>query len=165
MRGAKIHASPCVKRDWHGMSSLFLDTNFFLDLFDTGRPRHVKAKSTLALLLERDTSLYTSADIISTLSYFLQKRFNLKQTVVYVDYIVEQITVLAPSNADLLSLNAMLLSMLKQTPTLTIDYEDCMQLFLADKHGVEGVLTSDMRFCRGVAERYDVKVVNLIDII
>ena len=165
MRGAKIHASPCVKRDWHGMSSLFLDTNFFLDLFDTARPRHTQAKAALTLLLERDTVLYTSADIISTLSYFLQKRFDLKQTVTYLDYIVEQITILSPTNADLLSLDAMLLATLQQTPTLNIDYEDCMQLFLANKHGVEGVLTSDMRFCRGVAERYDVKVVNLIDII
>jgi len=143
------------------MNSLFLDTNFFLDLFDRGRPRHPRAKTVLTLLLERDIALYTSADIISTLSYFLQKRFDLKQTVTYIDYIVEQVAILSPSNSDLLTLDTMLFSALEHTDSFHIDYEDCMQLYLTDKHGVEGILTSDQRFCRGIVEQFGVQVVSL----
>ena len=143
------------------MNSLFLDTNFFLDLFDTGRPRHPQAKTALYSLIDHNVALYTSADIISTLSYFLQKRFDLKETVTYIDYIVEKVTILSPSNDDLLTLDAMLFSLIEHTDSFQIDYEDCMQLFLTDKHRVEGLLTSDQRFCRGIVERFRVHIVSL----
>ena len=85
----------CEKRDLHDMNSIFLDTNFFLDIFDSKRERYPKAKQTLEQFLANDTKLYTSSDIISTISYFLQKKLDLKACVVNIDLIVQEVTVLS----------------------------------------------------------------------
>jgi len=143
------------------MSSLFLDTNFFLDIFDASRDRHPKAKEVLEHFLHNNTALYTSSDIIATISYFLQKRLDIQSCVTTIDYIVQRVTVLTANNQDFIELNKNILELLKRDATLTIDYEDCMQLFLAHKYGVERLLTSDNRFCQRVVEEYSVEVVGL----
>ncbi len=143
------------------MSSVFLDTNFFLDIFDASRQRHPKSKEVLEHLLQTNAALYTSCDIIATISYFLQKQLDMKSCVTTIDYIVKRVTVLSADNHDLITLNENILSILEEDQTLKIDYEDCMQLYLAHKHGVEKILTSDKNFCQRVLERYSVEVVNL----
>lgn len=143
------------------MNSVFLDTNFFLDIFDTQRERHPKAKQALEQFLYNDTNLYTSSDIISTISYFLQKRLDLKACVDNIDYIVQEIIVLSANNDDFVSLNQLILQKIEEQPSLKIDYEDCMQIYLADKHECRYILTSDMQFCKGIRERFSVDVVDL----
>lgn len=148
-------------RDSPNMSSVFLDTNFFLDIFDASRQRHPKAKAALEHLLQNDTALFTSADIIATISYFLQKRLDTQNCVTTIDYIVQRVTVLTANNQDFIELNKNILELLKTDATLNIDYEDCMQLFLAHKYEIEKLLTSDNRFCQRVVEEYSVEVVGL----
>ncbi len=55
----------------------------------------------------------------------------------------------------------MILQKLEEDSNLNIDYEDCMQLFLANKHEVENILTSDKRFCKGIEGNYFVNIVSL----
>lgn len=148
-------------RDYLNMSSVFLDTNFFLDIFDASRQRHPKAKEVLEKLLQNNTALYTSCDIIATISYFLQKQLSLYDSVTTLDYIVNRVTVLSANNQDLIELTKNILELLQQDATLKLDYEDCMQLFLAHKYGIEQILTSDKSFCPKVVERYSVRIVEL----
>jgi len=145
------------------MNSIFLDTNFFLDVFDAKRERHAKAKEVLELFLANDVKLYTSSDIISTLSYFLQKKLDLKSAVINIDFIVQQVVVLVADNEDFIKLNQTILGELEANSDLNIDYEDCMQLFLANKHNVETILTSDKRFCQGIEGHYFGNILGLED--
>jgi predicted nucleic acid-binding protein len=150
-------------KDFLAMSSVFLDTNFFLDILDRKRERHPQAKEVLNAFLEKNMTLYTSSDIISTISYFLQKKLDLKNTVINIDFIVQQVNILVATNEDFMELNTMILEKIDEDNTLKIDYEDCMQLFLAHKHKVKNILTSDKSFCKGVKEEYDILVVSLDD--
>lgn len=138
-----------------------MDTNFFLDIFDISRKRHLKAKEALEKFLANDTQLYTSSDIISTISYFLQKRLDIQTTVATIDYIVQKVSILVANNQDFIILNKSILELLKTDTTLNLDYEDCMQLFLAHKYSVEQLLTSDTKFCQKAIEKYGVKIVEL----
>ena len=143
------------------MNSLFLDTNFFLDILDKSRQRHSQANNILIKLLENSVSLYTSSDIISTISYFLQKRLSIKDTVLNIGYIVKSVQVLSSTNQDFLELNRLIL---KNYTDSKIDYEDCMQLFLANKYKIDAILTSDKRFCEGFIKLFNVRLLSLDDI-
>jgi predicted nucleic acid-binding protein len=143
------------------MNSLFLDTNFFLDILDKSRQRHSQANNILIKLLENSVILYTSSDIISTISYFLQKRLSIKDTVLNIGYIVKSVQVLSSTNQDFLELNRLIL---KNYTDSKIDYEDCMQLFLANKYKIDAILTSDKRFCEGFIKLFNVRLLSLDDI-
>jgi predicted nucleic acid-binding protein len=143
------------------MNSVFLDTNFFLDIFEIKRERHTKAKKVLETFLDNDIQLYTSSDIISTISYFLQKKLDLKTSVVNIEFVVQKVIVFSCTNDDFIELNALILNQIEVNEKLKIDYEDCMQFYLANKHGVKLMLTSDKRFCEGIGENFNVTVVNL----
>ena len=147
------------------MNSLFLDTKFFLDILETSRERHEQAKKILNSLVENEVKLYTSSDIISTVSYFLQKRLKLKTCIKQIDSIVKEVGVLSANSEDFIALNAHILDTLKEDDTLNIDYEDCMQLYLSNKYSCEYILTSDKKFCRGMEKEYSVKIVNLDEVI
>ena len=143
------------------MNSVFLDTNFFLDILDKSRPRHNLANSVLEKLIEKNIQLYTSSDIISTISYFLQKRLGIKETVLNIGYIVESVVVLSSTNSDFLELNRMIL---KHNENGKIDYEDCMQLYLANKHKIDAILTSDKSFCEGLIKLFNIDILSLDEI-
>ena len=145
------------------MNSIFLDTDFFLDIFDKKRERHLKATEVLKLFLSNSVELYTSSDIISTISYFLQKKLDLKNSVTHIDFIVQEVIILVADNEDFITLNQIILQELEDNIDLNIDYEDCMQLFLANKHQVQNILTSDKRFCEGIAENYFLNIISLED--
>jgi len=157
----RLHETLYVMKDSLNMNSIFLDTNFFLDIFDVQRERHPKAKRALEILLEHDVALYTSSDIISTISYFLQKKLDLKSSVINIDFIVQKVVVLVADNADFIALNQMILQALEKDESLNIDYEDCMQLYLSEKYGVQNILTSDKNFCKQIKEQYKVQVIGL----
>ncbi len=142
------------------MNSVFLDTNFFLDIFDIKRERHTQAKSCLMSFLDHNIRLYTSSDIISTISYFLQKKLDLEGCVRNIEFIVQEVTVLSADNSDFVALNNSMMQTLKEHH-LKIDYEDCMQLYLADKNRCGYILTSDNHFCQAIKKQFSVKVISL----
>lgn len=143
------------------MNSIFLDTNFFLDIFDAKRERHPKSKLLLEKFLNTDTKLSTSSDIISTISYFLQKKLDLKTCVENIDFIVQEVRILSFVNSDFITLNQLIMEKIQKDSSLNIDYEDCMQLYLASKYGCDYVLTSDKDFCKGIEEGFGVEVIDL----
>ncbi len=143
------------------MNSLFLDTNFFLDILDKSRQRHLRANKILIKLLENSVDLYTSSDIISTISYFLQKKLSIRETTLNVGYIVESVKILSPTNQDFFELNRLILKNLRASK---IDYEDCMQLYLANKYKIDAIITSDKSFCEGISKLFTVDIFSLDDI-
>ena len=50
---------------------------------------------------------------------------------------------------------------LKNSNNLKIDYEDCMQLYLANRYKVEAILTSDTTFCGGLHQLFSVEILSL----
>ena len=142
------------------MTKVFLDTNFFLDILDVSRERHQQAQVCLNYFLESGIKLYTSSDIISTISYFLQKRLAINEVVRNIDFIVQEITVLSGDNSDFIALNKLILKSLEKSD-LKIDYEDCMQFYLAGKYECDTILTSDKQFCQGASKVFDVEIVSL----
>ena len=142
------------------MIKVFLDTNFFLDILDVSRERHQQAQVCLNYFLESGIKLYTSSDIISTISYFLQKRLAMNEVVENIDYIVQEITVLSGGNSDFIALNQLIVKNLKKSG-LKIDYEVCMQFYLAGKYACDTILTSDKQFCQGMSKVFDVGIVSL----
>ena len=50
---------------------------------------------------------------------------------------------------------------LKNSNNIKIDYEDCMQLYLANSHKVEAILTSDKTFCGGLHQLFSVEILYL----
>jgi len=142
------------------MNSIFLDTNFFLDIFDVKRARHTKAKACLVSLLDQNIVLYTSSDIISTISYFLQKELSLEACVRNIGFIVDEVTVLSADNSDFAALNNSIMEKLKEH-NLKIDYEDCMQMYLAHKNNCQYLLTSDKRFCQEIKKEFSIEVIDL----
>ena len=148
-------------KDWHDMHSVFLDTNFFLDILDKSRPRHDRANAVLVTFIEHNVQLYTSSDIMSTVSYFLQKSLGIQKTVLSIGYIIESVDVLSLTNSDFLALNEIIL---KYYSGGHIDYEDCMQMYLAHKHRIDAIVTSDKRFCETMRKFFDMDIVLLDDI-
>ena len=53
---------------------------------------------------------------------------------------------------------------LRHNTNSKIDYEDCMQLYLANKHKMDAILTSDKSFCEGLAWLFVVDVISLGEI-
>ena len=144
------------------MTKLFLDTNFFLDILNASRERHLKSQLCLNYFLENDIKLYTSSDIISTISYFLQKKLAMNEVVKNIDYIVQEVTILTGDNSDFITLNQLIFHHLEKND-LKIDYEDCMQLYLAEKYGCDTILTSDKQFCQGLHRMFNVGIESLDD--
>ena len=109
----------------------------------------------------RSQILYTSSDIISTISYFLQKRLSTKETVANIGNIVESVKVLSFTNSDFLELNRVIL---RHNTNSKIDYEDCMQLYLANKYKMDAIITNDKKFCEGISKLFTVDILSLDDI-
>lgn len=138
------------------MSSFFLDANFFLDITDASRKRHALASACLEKLLENDAALFTSSDILTTVAYFVQKYADLSSCVTTIDSIVREIKVICAMNDDFISLNSQLAAM-----TSSIDYEDALQFYLANKQECEYLVTSDNKFCRGFGEGFKTDIIDL----
>lgn len=60
---------------------VFLDTNIMLDLLNTERKNHIKAKSLTDTLIQRDATLLFSEDEISTIFYLSKKSSLINQAI------------------------------------------------------------------------------------
>ena len=141
------------------MNKYFLDTNFFLDVADSKRERHLLAADCFRRLLEQESRLFTSSDILTTVAYFVQKHENLAQCLNVMDMIANEVEIVCASNSDFLKLNLIL-----QSGNSKNDYEDALQLYLADKSDCDYLITSDNKFCEHLREAFTLKVIGLSDV-
>lgn len=138
------------------MNKYFLDTNFFLDVTDNKRPRHALAADCFRQLLEQKSMLFTSSDILTTVAYFVQKHENLEQCLKVMGMIASEVEIVCAGNSDFLKLNRILQGTNSQN-----DYEDALQLYLADKSGCDCLITSDNKFCQHLREIFSPVVIGL----
>ena len=141
------------------MNKYFLDTNFFLDVADSKRERHPLAADCFRRLLEQESMLFTSSDILTTVAYFVQKHENLAQCLNVMDMIANEVEIVCASNSDFLKLNLIL-----QSGNSKNDYEDALQFYLADKSDCDYLITSDNKFCQHLREAFTLKVIGLSDV-
>ena len=138
------------------MSKFFLDTNFFLDIADSSRARHSKARRCLVELLSTDKELYTSSDILTTIAYFVQKYADLTGYRTTIDIICNDITILCANNEDFILLNKLL-----EGKSNTIDYEDALQFYLANKYNCSHLVTSDLSFCKTLNTNFETHIIDI----
>ena len=141
------------------MNKYFLDTNFFLDVADSKRQRHSLAADCFRRLLKQESRLFTSSDILTTVAYFVQKHENLAQCLNVMDMIANEVEIVCANNSDFLKLNLIL-----QSGNSKNDYEDALQLYLADKSDCDYLITSDNKFCQYLREVFTLKVIGLSDV-
>ena len=138
------------------MKKYFLDTNFFLDVADEQRSRHAEAAQCFRRLLAQETLLFTSSDILTTVAYFVQKHGNLAQCLQVMGMIAGEVTIVCADNNDFLKINRILHDTNPQN-----DYEDALQLYLADKAGCDYLITSDNTFCQHLRNAFSPQITGL----
>lgn len=138
------------------MNKYFLDANFFLDISTEDRPRHSAAAACLNKLIDSECALYTSSDILTTIAYFMQKQQGIERCLEVIDMIAHEIEIVCAGNQDILKLNQIL-----HTSGQNNDYEDALQLYLADKSGCTHLITSDAKFCQHLRDSFSPTVIGL----
>lgn len=141
------------------MNKYFLDTNFFLDVADSKRSRHLLAVNCFHQLLAQDSLLCTSSDILTTVAYFVQKHEDLERCLQVMDMIANEVDIVCAGNIDFLKLNHIL-----RNESNKNDYEDALQFYLADKSGCHYLITSDNKFCQHLRESFSPTVIGLSEL-
>jgi predicted nucleic acid-binding protein len=116
---------------------IFLDTNIVLDLLDDQRPRHTDAKQVLTRLIEADTEIFISEDMVSTLFYIIK---NKALALEFFETVCEEWRVV-PFGLDVVR---EAVAACRQNPSL--DLEDALQCLCAKANGCELLLTEDKGF-------------------
>ena len=96
---------------------------------------------------------------MTTVAYFVQKHEDLAQCLNVMDMIANEVEIVCASNSDFLKLNLIL-----QSGNSKNDYEDALQLYLADKADCDYLITSDNKFCQHLRETFTLKVIGLSDV-
>ena len=120
---------------------VFLDANIILDIYDATRPFYQESSKAISILLQqKDTELFTSCDIITTLYYLLSKKGKLEALDSILD-INELCTVIEFGNSEINES----CKLMKQNNNFT-DLEDTIQYTMAKKASCELILSNDKGF-------------------
>ena len=118
---------------------VFLDANIILDIFDEQRVFYKPSSLAVAYLLEEQTELFTSCDIITTLYYLLSKKdknFALES----IENINQLCTVIEFTNIEI----AQSCKLMRKNNC--IDLEDTIQYIMAKKANCDLILSNDKGF-------------------
>ncbi len=120
---------------------VFLDANIILDIYDATRPFYKESTKAISILLQqKDTELFTSCDIITTLYYLLAKKGKLEAIDSILD-INELCTVIEFGNKEINES----CKLIKQNSNFT-DLEDTIQYIMAKKASCDLILSNDRGF-------------------
>ena len=120
---------------------VFLDANIILDIYDATRPFYKESTKAISILLQqKDTELFTSCDIITTLYYLLAKKGKLEALDSILD-INELCTVIEFGNKEIIES----CKLMKQNSNFT-DLEDTIQYIMAKKASCDLILSNDRGF-------------------
>ena len=120
---------------------VFLDANIILDIYDATRPFYKESTKAISILLQqKDTELFTSCDIITTLYYLLAKKGKLEAIDSILD-INELCTVIEFGNSEINES----CKLMKQNSNFT-DLEDTLQYIMAKKASCDLILSNDKGF-------------------
>jgi len=120
---------------------VFLDANIILDIYDATRPFYKESTKAVSILLQqKDTELFTSCDIITTLYYLLAKKGKSEALDSILD-INELCTVIEFGNSEINES----CKLMKQNSNFT-DLEDTIQYTMAKKASCDLILSNDRGF-------------------
>ena len=120
---------------------VFLDANIILDIYDATRPFYKESTKAISILLQqKETELFTSCDIITTLYYLLAKKGKLKALDSILD-INELCTVIEFGNQEIKKS----CKLMKQNSNFT-DLEDTIQYTMVKKASCDLILSNDRGF-------------------
>ena len=120
---------------------VFLDANIILDIYDATRPFYKESTKAISILLQqKDTELFTSCDIITTLYYLLAKKGKLEALDSILD-VNELCTVIEFGNKEINES----CKLMKQNSNFT-DLEDTIQYTMAKKASCDLILSNDRGF-------------------
>lgn len=124
------------------MKKVFLDTNVLLDFFDSTRANHIEAKNLILHLLNNNTTIVFSEDMISTIAYILKKNsLGLKNFISF----LKDITL--HNNFVIASFGSSVVNMACNYFELNNgDFEYYLQYFCAEKENCEAIFSMDSAF-------------------
>jgi predicted nucleic acid-binding protein len=119
---------------------IFFDANIILDIFDSTRVRYMESSKIYRYLLDKEISLFTSCDIITTLYYIDVKKYKEKTLDKIID-INKTLKVIDFSNKEV----AQTCTLMKENKKYK-DLEDTMQYILAKKENCDLIISNDANF-------------------
>lgn len=128
------------------MKKVFLDTNVVLDLLDTKRDNHTKAKELLSNLIMEDMQIVISEDMLSTIYYISKDK---QKVLEFFEVIIDEWYIVPLGKEVVLQA----ISLCKANTKL--DLEDTMQSICAKYNGCDTIYTSDKKFIG-----YDINVLS-----
>lgn len=115
---------------------VFLDTNIVIDLIDSDRKNHQKAKELFTKLIEDGYEIFISEDSITTIYYILRSN---KRVLKFFKTIIDRWSVV-PFGIEVIR------ESIDFAVTNRSDLEDTLQCFCAKNNGCSLLITSDKKF-------------------
>ena len=119
------------------MQKVFLDTNIVLDFLDKKRVNHQKAKDLISKLIMKDSQIFISEDMLSTIFYISKDK---EKVLLFFEMIMNKWLVV-PYGKELI-----LRAILECQENKGQDLEDTLQCLCAKEHNCEYIVTSDKGF-------------------
>lgn len=122
------------------MKKVYLDTNIFLDYFNTERTYHNEAKQLMYYLLTNNIQIVFSEDMISTIAYLIKKE-NLNNFTNFLK------TITLKENFSIASFGVSVINIAcDYYNSYQGDFEDYLQYFCAEKEGCCAIYTMNKNF-------------------
>ncbi len=124
--------------------NIYIDTNVFIDIFDTTRPYASGSVAYVREAIQNDKQLYINSDTVSNAYYVLSKVFERDHStlIAKLKKTLQLFEIVETGNRDVAS--ALDLCLMPDTPHT--DYEDALQYICAQKIDAEAIITNDRRF-------------------
>lgn len=123
------------------MQRIFVDANIINDIYDSKRPFHEASYACLQACLQRNISLVTSCDLVTTIYYITSKTQGKDKALQALDQIQTIFEIASFGNREL---EAAVLLM--QQDSDYHDLEDTIQYILAQKTSCDLILSNDAKF-------------------
>jgi predicted nucleic acid-binding protein len=117
------------------MVNVFLDTNIIIDFLDINRENHLRAVELLKLLNERNSEIYISEDMLSTVYYLIKDK---SKVLLFLREIMKLWNVVT-FEKDVIN------SAIEESLSKNVDFEDALQCFCAKKHRCI-IIANDKKF-------------------
>jgi len=119
---------------------LFLDANILVDFVDDKRPSHIQSKKIIIDAIQRNTHLFTSCDIVTTV-YYLSAKTDKKRALNEITKINRFCKIIDFSNSEV----EQTCDLMAQNSDFK-DLEDTIQYILAKKALCDCIISNDKNF-------------------
>jgi len=119
---------------------VFIDANVFIDIFNIDRPLHKYSVECYKYLLQNQSLIYTSCDLITTI-YYIDSKINKNKALFNIQNIIKTLNVVEFSNNEIEEVCELMTKDKKYD-----DLEDTLQYILAKKQNCNLIISNDKKF-------------------